>query len=225
MSDRQPDKLKIALLEVLDYYLVESTEDDEDNARWQERIDAFLENSSQKVRNNFDKEQVQTKSRGGALWMVLFFVGLIAQIYAINYYRKTAIELPISLGIYGGVGLLAYIGVGRKTRHFLPQWYYRIFFLVVSFGGIASWAVLYTNYEFASKDIYLDKYQIIEKSSMSGDRKSERQPLVYIMIDSTKKELVFPPSETGAVQTAKYVTIMRSEGYLGFNVIRGTALE
>jgi len=225
LSEGQPDDLKIALLEVLDYFLLESTEDDDDNARWQERIDDFLGSASQKVRDNFTPVDVKTTSRGGLLWMVLFFLGLVAQIFAIKYYRKTVIELPISMGIYGAVGILAFFAFERKTRHFLSQWYYRIFFFVVSFGGITIWSVIYTNFEFASKDIYLDKYEIIEKSSMPGDRKSERQPLVYIMMDSTKKELVFPPSETGAVQTARYVTIMRSEGYLGFDVIRGTALE
>jgi len=230
LSISQSNKLNIAILNVIDYYLIDSDEEDAEYKKWEEQLVEFGNRASEEVKSHIaEKNKTTSKSlkKSAIIWQILFFVGLFSQITAISLFRKTVIETTVSIGLYLIIGTLGLLVFNKQLKVYAGNFFYRVVFSVVSFGGTFVALFLFLNLEYASEQISLEKYEILEKSSLPGSKhhRSERKPTVYIMLDGLKKEIVYPYSMTTKVDEAQYLMIKKSEGLFGFDVIRSKKLE
>lgn len=228
LSNNQSDNLNIAILELLDFFLLESNDKDENNKLWKNKINNFIENSSENVKkHNLKNTENNILNKIGMKWQILFFIGLISQLIAITYFRKTIIETKISVGLYFVIGFIGLVAFNKKIQSYASSWFSKIIYSIVTFGGISIMLFLFLNFQFASKEIKTNKYKIIEKSSLneSKNNRSNRKLAVYIILNGIKKEIVYPHSKAEMVNNAKYLTIEKSKGLFGFDIIRNKKLE
>jgi len=228
LSTSQSDKQNIALLELIDFYLIESDED-EQYKTWIGKIRQFGNKASDKIKAYLveNKKRSHGIKSAGIIWQVLFFVGLISQIVAVSMFRKTLIETKVSVGLYLIIGLVGLFIFNKQLKIYVGNTFYRIVFSVVSFGGTFVALFLFLNAHFVSQEVLSNKYEIIEKSSLPGSKhhRSERKPTVYINLNGLKKEVVYPYSMTNEVDEAKYLIISRAKGLFGFDIIISKELE
>lgn len=232
LAVNQSDKLNKSILELLDYYLIESDEEDEEYTIWQNQIENFISLTPETVKKNITQKKRGINSfellkSSGLFWQVLFFLGLVSQVMAISYFRKTVIDTKVSVGLYLIIGIAGLIIFNKRLKTHYNSLFYRIIFSVVSFGGTFVALFLFLNYNIASKEVESEKYEIIEKSSIAGSKynRSERKPTVYIIMNDIKKEIVYPYSKTLEVEQSKYLIINKSKGLFGFDTIRSKELE
>lgn len=231
LNNSNSDELNISLFELIEYFLIDSNEN-EQYEEWENQLNSFKESASEKVKNIIAHKKSKNGlltllGKGGVQLQILFFVGVILQIFAISLYRKTIIETKISVGIYIIVGIIGLILFNSKLKLHMSSLFQRIVLSIVTFGGITVFLFLFLNYQFASKTVTNNKYKIIEKSSLPGRKhhRSERSPTVYIMENNIKKEIVYPYSKTQEVENASYLVIEKSKGLFGFDIIKNKKLE
>lgn len=166
-------------------------------------------------------------SKTSDFWETYYFVigllGLILIILEIDIYRVTIIKKSIPLAIILIAGLLAFILNWSRYRKTYPTTGFLLHLAqsIISWGFIAAYVFMATNYYFASTTITDSTYPIKSKSSMSaGRRTNNRDPTVKIDYDGFEKELVFKPLATEDVNAADSVKMKIRTGYLGFDVIQ-----
>lgn len=231
LSHRNSDKFNLALLDLIDDYLIYS-EDDSQLDIWENQVESFKKGASEGLKKEFAPKKFWHKylkmfEMPKLSFQILFFIGMIGQLIAIYLYRKTVIEIEFSLGIYIVVGLIGFIALNTKLKSVNSKTFRKFVSSIIGFGGTAIFLFLFLNYQLASKEIDSARYQILEKSSIMGSKynRSKKQPTAYILINNTKKEIVFAHSQTAEVKKASYIVIESSKGLFGFDIIRNRQLE
>jgi hypothetical protein len=150
-------------------------------------------------------------------------VGTFLIVLEVELYRKTIIDFYIPLIVILVVGTAAFL---FNKRHYQKVYALQgIFFPLIqnifSWGFIACYLFMATNYYFTDTDTRNHKFPIKYKSSLPGGKghQNERQPLVAIDYFGFEKELVFRFSQTGNVEQADSVILKTSRGILGFDVL------
>jgi hypothetical protein len=160
-------------------------------------------------------------------WKVLYFAtaltGIMLLVLEISIYRVTIIEATIPISIIFSVGVLTFFI--NKKHYAMTYNIHGVFFPlmqnIVSWGFIACYLFMATNYYLADNDLHDLQFEIKSKSSISGPRtrRHERKPLVTIDYFGFKKELVFKYKDTEKVEKAQKIDLRIKKGLLGFDIV------
>ena len=164
--------------------------------------------------------------RPSDFWEIFYFVmgllGLVLIFLEIDIYRVTIIKLSIPIFIICFVGLITFFITGKNYN----KTYSKKGFLfplaqnIISWGFVASYVFMATNYYLADNNVKRYTFQIKRKSSLSASRRtSTRDPLVAFNYFGSDKELVFRYTYTNKVAQADSVVIGIKKGLLGFEII------
>lgn len=169
------------------------------------------------------------KSKLGQLnwWKVFYFItfltGIALMVFEIHIYRVTIIRVIIPISIILSVGLIAFI-INKnhyKSTYEVKGSFFALMQNMVSWGFIACYSFMATNYYLADNELKDSSFQIESRSSMPGPkgRRDERKPLVTIDYFGFKKELVFHFRDTERVENADNVSVIIRKGLLGFDIL------
>jgi hypothetical protein len=153
----------------------------------------------------------------------LFFLGLVLLFFEIKIYRKTVIDYktPFLLMVLIGFIISFFNKDFLKINFEIQSLFYRFIFNIVTFGGITSYTFMALNYY--SPDTYIreNKFQIINKTSISGSKyhRNERKPLVSINYFGKEKELIFSYEETKRINDSDSIILHTKKGNLGYDII------
>ena len=134
---------------------------------------------------------------------IIIIVGLLATKFDFDNYRKT----------YDLTGLKLYFFSWAQNT--------------VGWGFLACSTFMFTNYYLAESDLKQSTLKIVDKSSMTGSRgnRSKRKPLITIIYNGEKKELVFPNTYYDELGEFKTVSLQTRTGFLNFDVIENQELN
>lgn len=168
-------------------------------------------------------ERVKNEKFWKAFYAVTGFCGLVLMVFEIFIYRKTIIDTYIPISIILVVGILTFYFNRHhyKKTYILTGNFFPIMQNLISWGFISCYVFMATNYYLADNTITKYKFEIKEKSSMTGSKgnRSERKPLVRIDYFNTEKELVFRYADTEKVNKADSAMVMVRKGGLGFDIL------
>ena len=174
-----------------------------------------------------------TRKQRKIVYPTIFFIGLILIIWEIEIYRNTVINKYILLGIIFLVGFIAFILDFDNYAKTYPKYsrlsliVYSLMHYIIGYGFIVCSIFMLVNYYFSDKTFELKKYEIIERSSMTGGkyRRYERQPLFRIKYEGKMKELVFPHQYYEKRNFYSEVEFKVKKGYFGFEIIEDKKLK
>ena len=155
-------------------------------------------------------------------YTVTLFLGLILMYLEIFLYRMTFIQEGILLIIVVFVGLVAFALIKNhfKTTYNLKGNFFPLMQSFISWGFIASYLFLATNYYLADKEKIEQIIIIKSKSSLPGYKfSSKRQPTIRFDSGDFEKELVFYTSDSELVENARSLKILLKKGAFGFDII------
>ena len=168
-------------------------------------------------------ENVENEKLWKRFYEATGFLGIVLIVFEITIYRKTIIYTYIPISIILLVGLITFYFNRQhyKKTYLLTGNFFPIMQHIVSWGFIASYIFMATNYFFAHKQISEYTFEIKEKNSMSGSKghRSERQPLVGVDYFNFEKDLVFRFVDTDKVNKADSVIVKVRKGGLGFDIL------
>jgi hypothetical protein len=151
------------------------------------------------------------------------FLGIVLIFFEIYIYRQTIIHtyIPISIILVVGFVTFYFNRQHYKRTYFLKGNFFPIMQNLISWGFISCYIFMAANYYFADKNTTEYKFEIKEKSSMSGSKghRNERKPLVRIDYFNFEKELVFHFVDTDKVNKADSVIVTIRKGGLGFDIL------
>src|SRR6478736_6476789 len=181
------------------------------------------------VGGNFFMTSGATKKKSKQVdkWKIFYYVtfltGITLLVLEIFIYRVTIIRTTIPISIILSVGVLTFL---FNKNHYNKTYNIRgVFFPlmqnIVSWGFIACYLFMATNYYLADNELKDLKFEIKSKSSMPGPkrRRDERKPLVTIDYFGFKKELVFSYEDTERIENADKVNLTVRKGLLGFDIL------
>ena len=172
-------------------------------------------------------KQIDENDFWKGFYTVTLFLGLILLYLEIFLYRMTFIKMGILIIIVLIVGLLTFFLIKShyKSTYNLKGNIFPLFQSFLSWGFIASYLFLATNYYLADKDITEHELIIKSKSSLPGYKiTSKRQPTVRFDYADLEKELVFYSSDSELVENAKSIKLQIRKGALGFDIIENYKL-
>lgn len=159
----------------------------------------------------------------------ILFLGLILIICEISIYRKTLIPLYIPLSILLTVGIVTYFLSRKhyKTIYSSPSNFVLIAQNMLSWGCIACYVFMASNYYLAEKQTTKYTFVIQKKSSLPGTKynREKRQPLATINYFGFEKELVFAYSDTHKFNSSKKIKVVVKKGSLGFDILDNYFLD
>jgi len=157
------------------------------------------------------------------IYTVTGFLGLVLILFEIFIYRQTIIDTYIPISIIIVVGFLSFFFNRQhyKRTYLLTGNFFPLMQNLISWGFISSYIFMATNYYLADKTKTEYRFEIKEKSSMSGSKghRKERKPLVTIDYFKFEKELVFRYADTDKVNKADSVMVTVRKGGLGFDIL------
>jgi hypothetical protein len=149
--------------------------------------------------------------------------GAILMDFEIFIYRKTIIDTYIPISIILFIGLLTFYFNRQhyKRTYILSGNFFPIMQNIISWGFISCYIFMTSNYYLADKLTTEYKFEIKEKTSMSGSKghSDERKPLVRIDYFEFEKELIFSYSDTEKVSNADSVKVTVRKGAFGFEIL------
>jgi len=152
-----------------------------------------------------------------------FMVGIVLIIFEIFIFRVTIIPYYIPLGLIIVIGFLGYLITSTHLDYVEPggNIFLKLIYGCCSWGFIACYLFMATNYYLAENESTPLTYPIIEKDSITGSKGSrdKRLPVVRIYYKGSMKELVFTYADTDKISRAKSVYLHLKKGALGFDVI------
>jgi len=156
-------------------------------------------------------------------YTISFFLGLIAMVFEIFIYRKTVISEYLLMLIIFGIGIISFILIKDHYNkiYLTSKIFYPLCQSFVSWGFLACFIFMASNYYLAGSETKDYKFKIIKKESMPGGKghRSERQPLVSFNYFDFEKELVFKYDDTKAVNDADSVLVRVKKGALGYDIL------
>lgn len=176
------------------------------------------------TRKNKDQNKKISFQKGDGILTILFFTSLILTIWGIYIYRLTIIETKylfatIMFGIIAGFVVFSV---------FIKSSYSSIWTFLIKAaisGGLVYFVFLYTNQQFADKDLQTEKFLIVEKGTLGRGRGSScSQPYVNIDFYGIEKQLVFYCQFADTVKQSTNVNLTYSKGFFGFNIIKAKQL-
>ncbi len=161
---------------------------------------------------------------GDAILTFLFFASVGLTIWGIDIYRLTIIDkkylfLTIAFGVIISFAILTWLIKSSYSR----IWTYLIKAAIG--GGLFYFGLLFTNQQFADKELMTERFLIIKKGTL-GRGKSSSCFQRYIDIDfyGVEKELVFYCDYANTVKHSTAVNLTYAKGALGFNIIKSKQL-
>ena len=171
------------------------------------------------------KFEVLNKKRN-IFYQIAFFIGLVLIVWEIFIFRRTVVPLGLLLFIILVVGSLATFFDFKKysSTYDLKGWKLYFFAFIqntFSWGFITCSILILSNYYFSKSEIMDRKYEIVEKSSLTGSKgsRSKRKPLVVIKYEERMKELVFPNKYYKELEHYKYVNLSTKKGFIHWDII------
>ena len=161
-------------------------------------------------------------------YIVTFFVGILLLLAEISLYHDTIITnvIPIVIILVAG-----FVGFMLNKEHYKQTYNVKGFFFplmqnILSWGFIACYLFMASNYYLSFSQPKSYKFKIIEKNSMPGGKgdRDHRSPLVTFNYFGSEKELVFTYYETDRVNKADSVAVTTKKGLLGFDILTNYTL-
>ncbi len=173
--------------------------------------------------NRANKTISQQADRWKVFYIITFLTGIILMVFEIHIYRLTIINAIIPTSVILTVGTIAFtINWSNSRTAFNAKGIFSALTQNMgSWGFIACYLFMATNYHFANNELKDLSFVIESKSSMTGPkgRRNERKPLVIIDYYGFKKELVFSFNDTKRVEKADKVNVTVRKGLLGFDIL------
>lgn len=156
-------------------------------------------------------------------YYLTFLTGITLLVLEIFIYRVTIIRTIVPISIILVVGVAAFF-INRnhyKTTYDVQGIFFPLMQNIVSWGFIACYLFMATNYYLADDELKDLKFEIKSKSSMPGSkrRRDERKPLATIDYFGFKKQLVFNYEDTERVENADKINLTVRKGLLGFDIV------
>ncbi|WP_299765574.1 hypothetical protein [uncultured Dokdonia sp.] len=94
-------------------------------------------------------------------------------------------------------------------------------------GFIVCSLFMFTNYYIGDTTTVTETYEIVDRSSMPGNKhnRSKRQPLIRIRYQKKIKELVFSYQYYKMMEFYNTVELETRKGYLGYDIIENKTLK
>jgi hypothetical protein len=169
------------------------------------------------------KDTVRQLHKWKMFYYLTFLTGITLLFLEIFIYRVTIIRTIIPITIILVVGITAFIFNRNhyKATYNVHGLFFPLMQNIVSWGFIACYLFMATNYYLAHNELKDLKFEIKSKSSMPGPkrRRDERKPFVTIDYFGFKKELVFNYEDTERVENADKINLTVREGLLGFDIV------
>jgi hypothetical protein len=161
-------------------------------------------------------------------YTVTMFAGMLLLLAEISLYRDTIISYIIPIVIIVVVGFVAFM---LNKEHYTQTYAVTGFFFplmqnIISWGFIACYLFMASNYYLSFSQPKSYKFKIIEKNSTPGGKgdRNHRAPLVTFNYFGSEKELVFTYYETDRVNKADSVAVTTKKGLLGFDILTNYTL-
>ena len=160
-------------------------------------------------------------------WKRFYFItgllGIFSIILEIDIYRVTIIRVSIPITIILIVGLISFILIRKNyyKTYSIKNIFFPLVQSIISWGFIACYVFMATNYYLANKNVQEYTFPIEQKGSMIGSKyhRDERSPLVIFNYLGEEKELVFKYVDTKKVNEADSVYMKIKKGFLGFDIL------
>ncbi len=181
------------------------------------------------AKNSFDQNRLnKIISIFNPIEIILFglFIGSIAlTIWEINIYQKTFVPLSVPLTMWVLPGLLTTPFLKRVlTVHLKASVFLQLFYNIVTWGGLVTFAFMWTNYNFPSKaKIEINEKIISVGHFAKGGKGRCGQPYIVINYKGQDKQLVYYCGV--AVEHFKSVDLTISKGLFGFEIITKSELK
>ncbi|MBE7661495.1 hypothetical protein [Tenacibaculum finnmarkense] len=173
-----------------------------------------------------------TKKQRKIFYPTIFILGLSLMAWQITIFRNTIIDLKILIGIILIVGittfLVDYKNYGKTYKYSgIGLYFYSSIHYLCGFGFMACSIFILTNYYFADKTTVKKTYEIIERSSLPGEKyqRDERKPTFQINYDGKIKELVFNNEYYEKMDFFTNVELEVKKGYFGFDILENKKLN
>jgi hypothetical protein len=157
---------------------------------------------------------------------ILFFAGLILQVFAIGIYRNTIIDWKVTSIIWLFTGLISqrFTATILNTYYRTTNYFMQLFFNVCSFGGMMAFCFLSINYYFNTEaQTEIVKTLIVKTGHLAKGRHGCENPYADVEIQNTTKQLVFPCDTE--IEKYKFVSLTIRKGFLGFYIIADRKLS
>lgn len=151
--------------------------------------------------------------------------------FQISIFRKTIIDLKILIAIVLGVGAITFFTDFKnytKTYNYngTKIYFYALMHYICGFGFIICALFMFANFYFADKVTEIKTFDIIERSSIAGSKKSsnKRRPTFKINYHGKIKTLVFTHEFYKKMNFYTNVTLEVRKGLLGFDILENEKL-
>lgn len=158
------------------------------------------------------------------------FIGLVLMYFMLNIYNLTIIKPIILVSIILALSLVAFMLIKNHYRKTYSKnsLFYPIFQSILSWGFIACYLFMATNYYLADSTNKVYRLRIKKKGMITsgGVETWDSKPYPYIIVDYSgcEKTLDYTSAYTDKVNAADSVEITASKGAMGFDVIKGRTL-
>ncbi len=173
-----------------------------------------------------------TKKQRKIFYPAIFISGLFLMAWQVSIYRNTIIDLSILISIILIVGIATFIvdfkNYGKTYKYSVIGLYlYSSMHYVCGFGFIVCSIFMLTNYYFAEETAIFEKFEIVDRSSLSGRKyhRDERKPTFKINYDGKLKELIFPHKYYKRMTFYTDVVLEVRKGYFGFDILENKKLD
>ncbi len=176
---------------------------------------------TKKSKTSNKKFNFQTEDK---ILSILFFTSNCLTVWGITIYQLTIIEpkylfATITFGIIIGFVVLSLL---IKSSYSI-FWNFLIYAAISS--GLVYFAFLFTNQQFADKELQREEFLIIGKGTLGRGKKSScSQPYVNIDFYGIEKQLVFYCQFADTIEHSTKVDLTYSKGLFGFIIIKSKQL-
>jgi hypothetical protein len=163
--------------------------------------------------------------RHKSFYITIAIIGLILLMLQIGIYQKTIISLKIPFALTLVVAVIGFLIIQRDYRRTYQN--KNLFFpfaqSFISFGFIACYLFMASNYFFADNSVEIKAFPILTKYTIGTG--SHEQPAIEIDYGGTKKQLVFFNWQQKQLDTSHQVLLTVRKGLLGFAIFSDIQLK
>ena len=151
-------------------------------------------------------------------YFTLFFAGLLAITGGMLLFENTILiwKVPVIIFLLTGFLMTPVTSFSFEKYCKIESIFWKIFFNIVSFGGLLVGLLIAINYYFPDNVQQSHKTEILETGYLKS-RGRRNVPYAEVKIDGTIKRLVFPKNVELAPY--KFVVVDTKKGLLGFPII------
>ena len=155
---------------------------------------------------------------------ILFLAGLTLTVFEIKIYRDTFINhtVPAFIWLLTGLFVSPFLIKILAERYATKSLFWQIFYNICTWGGIATYLFMVSNFYLADKSITSAKLTIIDTGHLAKGTYGCGEPYAEILYKCIVKQLIYPCD----VPIEKYnlVELQTANGYWGFEVIKSKRL-